>query len=140
MGEANTNGAETGNQSGEEGENEEVDVKKMQSNFEESQQMMDVIKEFEKVYTQYKDHINNYGMFSLEADVTIKTIKQSYRILKENLYQDTPNFDKVKMEAKIHSLIGEIKTANADFAKLKGEFISVSETLVNKDINILKID
>lgn len=121
-------------------EEEEIDVKKLKANFEETQQIMDVVTEFEEDYSKFKATMNGHDKDAITADVTAKTMKQCYKTLKEHLYQDYPNFDKEKMEQEIHQVSLDIKNSNKELSVLKGEFISVNEILVNKDTNTLKVD
>lgn len=123
----------------EEGE-EEFDPKKMKASMDESFQTMSVVKEFEKDYMKFKEHLNEHDIESLNADVIAKTLNHCYKYLKEYLYQDTPNFDKEKMEQEIYNIMNEIKTTNKELNTLKGEFLSVSEAIINKDVNTLKLD
>lgn len=63
---------------------------------------MEVVNEIEGDYNSSKENVNKFNGMSLGADVTIKVLNQSYKILKENLYKENPNFDQNKIEATIH--------------------------------------
>jgi hypothetical protein len=76
---------------------EDIDVKKMKVNFLETKQIMEIVKEFEADYSSSKDNINLYDTHALEDGITIKTIKQCYKTLNDNLMKSNPNFDKIKM-------------------------------------------
>ena len=65
---------------------------------------MDIVHQIEEDYTDSKKQINTFDAMALEADVTIKTIKASYKIMKENLYKDNPNFDNENNQNIIHQL------------------------------------
>jgi len=69
-----------------ESDDEEIDVKRMKVNFDETKQIRAVVTEIEEDFTHSKKQINEFDELALGADCTIKTIKQAYRILKENLY------------------------------------------------------
>jgi hypothetical protein len=56
------------------------------------------------------------------------------------LYADDPNFDQEKMDSKINKITSKVKQTNQEYEKFKGEFLAVNEPVINKDINIIKLD
>lgn len=125
---------------GGESDDEDVDVKKLKVNFDETKQIMAIVHEIEGDYTDSKKQINKYDAMALEADVTIKTIKASYRILKENLYRDNPNFDQDKIEGTIHQLKQAVESDANALGALKGEYFSTNDVIINKDSHVFKLD
>lgn len=125
---------------GGESDDEEIDVKKMKVNFDETKQIMAIVREIEQDYTTSKNQINMFDSMALDADCAIKTLKQSYRVLKENLYKDNPNFDTQKIESTIHQLKQAIESDAAALSALKGEYFSTNDAVVNKDTNVFKLD
>lgn len=89
---------------GNDSDEEEIDVKKMKANFDESKQIMALVEEIEEDYFSSKKEVNSFDTSALYSDCKIKTLKKAYRIVKENLYKDNPNFDQEKCEATIHQL------------------------------------
>lgn len=128
------------NGAGGESDEEEIDVKKMKVNFDETKQIMAIVHEIEQDYTSSKVQVNKFDSMALEADCAIKTLKQSYRVLKENLYKDNPNFDQQKIEGTIHQLKQAIESDAAALSALKGEYFATNDAVVNKDSNVFKID
>ena len=63
-----------------------------------------------------------------------------YRIVKENIHRDQPNFDKDKMEQNIDKLQKDIKEAMKALQMLKGEYFSVSDLIINQDTFTFKFD
>jgi hypothetical protein len=76
----------------------------LKANFTETKEIMDIVHEIEEDYASSKKEINIFDTMALEADVTIKVIKQSYKILKEHLYKNNPNFDTENVQNTIHQL------------------------------------
>jgi len=83
----------------------------MESNYNETKQIMEMVRAFEDKYNTSKEQIHSYDENQLETDVTVKTMKQCYRIVKENLNKLRPNFDKEHMESSIDNLGKEVRTA-----------------------------
>ena len=106
---------------------EDIDVKKMKVDFMETKQIMDIVKEFEKDYNSSKMSINSYDEISIESNVTIKTVKQCYKTLNDNLYKSSPNFDKVRMNTHINETINEVDSSFKALSVLKGEYFSTNE-------------
>lgn len=121
-------------------EDGEADVKKMKINFDESKQIMDIVHEIEGDYGKSKIQINKFDTMALSADCSIKTLKQAYRVLKENLYKGNPNFDQNKTEATIYQLKQHIEVDATTLGALKGEYFAINDTVINKDVNIFKLE
>jgi hypothetical protein len=75
-----------------------ADMKKLKSDYEETHNIMKLIKEFEKDYTSAKASLNSYDEKQLEADTWAQVMAHCYKIVKDNIHRDQPNFDKDKME------------------------------------------
>jgi len=90
---------------GENSDDDTVDIKKMKVNFDEHKDIMVIVKQIEKDFYAEKSDINKFDTMAIEANCLIQTMKQSYKILKENLYKSNPNFDQSKIEANVHQLL-----------------------------------
>lgn len=72
--------------------------------------------------------------------IEIQTVKQCYGIIRDNLYNENPKFDQEKMEQNLDSCLSRVNNTVSDFAKFKGDFMGISESLINKDMLSLKLD
>jgi hypothetical protein len=66
---------------------------------------MAIVKEFEQVYTDSKTEFNEFDNIQLTTESRIKVLKQAFHSLKENLFQDYPDFDNLDIEKNIQELI-----------------------------------
>jgi hypothetical protein len=60
--------------------------------------------------------------------------------VKEYLYEENPNFDQEKMEHHLDQFYAKVNTLNEDFSHFNGEFMGISETVLNKNILCFKLD
>lgn len=63
-----------------------------------------MLKDIETEYGESKRALNELDLKQIVTDGHIKTVRQCYKIVKQNLYDETPNFDKEKMEQKLTTL------------------------------------
>lgn len=115
-------------------------MNKMQQWFEESNEIMDVLEQFEGDYCSSKRNLNKLDKVHLLTFVNIKTLKQCYRIIKGHLEYDNPQFDQQKMDHTLNSLNVEIAESSKRLSKAKGEYIGVNDTVINKDSGAFKIN
>lgn len=120
-------------------EEEDIDMKKLQSNYEETNQIMDILEDFEEDYGSSKKNLNSLDKSQLNTDVNAKTLRQCYRIIKNHLHEENPTFDQVKMDQTLMTLTNDVSLANKNLSRAKGEYISVNDTIVNKDTNAFKL-
>lgn len=112
----------------------------MESNYQESKQIMELVHAFEEKYNTSKEQVHSFDTTQLDTDVTVKTMKQCYRIVKENLNKIRPNFDKEKMEQNIDTLSKDVRHALTQLCKIKGEYFALNDQIINKDTNQFKIE
>jgi len=63
-----------------------VDVKKLKANFDETKQIMAVVKEFEEAYSDSKSSFNEFDRIQMETETNAKVLKHCFGVLRENLY------------------------------------------------------
>mmetsp|Transcript_21886 Transcript_21886/g.33966 ORF Transcript_21886/g.33966 Transcript_21886/m.33966 type:complete len:258 (-) Transcript_21886:4579-5352(-) len=118
----------------------EADIKQAVQNFEETQQVMEVVSALEKSYGGIKKKLNSFDLSTLESNITVQTLNQSYSIVHKELYDENPNFDQEKMDFRLSDARNKARALGADYNKFKGEFIAVNESVVNKDPLTFKLD
>jgi hypothetical protein len=64
----------------------------------------------------------------------------NYHIIRSALYNENPNFDQDKMEQQLDQIWQRVSQVNSSYSKFKGEFIAVSEPVINKDLLAMKFD
>lgn len=116
------------------------DVKKVETNFKETKEIIKLVGEFETAYGESKQQVNAYDKLGLKAITSIRVNRHCYTIIKDNIYQIDPNFDHDKIGDSIHNLKKSIQGSLSQLATLKGEYFAVSESIVNKDTNTFKLD
>ena len=121
-------------------EEEELDVKKLKANFEETNQIMSAVEEFEATYASSKGDFNQYDSTQMETETSVKVLKLCFASLKEQLFKDYPDFDNVGTETGITDLLTQLKNTMNSLCVLKGEFINVNEQVVNKDTFQMKLE
>ena len=118
----------------------ESDLKAAMKDMNEMAQVHDELSIFEKNFSNGKKKINNCDILTLEADLSSKALNIQYELVNELLAEDDPNFDAEKMDSKISKITAKIKQSNQGYEKFKGEFLAVNEPVINKDINLIKLD
>lgn len=53
---------------------------------------------------------------------------------------ENPNFDTEKMSTRLEQMLQRVRNSNNEYNRFKGEFFSVNEPLINKDILTLNLD
>lgn len=120
--------------------NIERDIKQAVKNIDEMVQVVEVIKVIEKNYCGCKKKLPQYDIQGLESDVTVQTVNQCYNIIHDLMNEENPNFDKEKMDFKITDTITQVNQVTHDFNRIKGEFIAVHDSVINKDPLAFKLE
>lgn len=84
------------------------DVKKVETNFKETKEIIKLVGEFETAYGESKQQVNAYDKLGLKAITSIRVNRHCYTIIKDNIYQIDPNFDHDKIGDSIHNLKNSI--------------------------------
>lgn len=77
---------------------------------------------------------------TLESDITAQTLNTCYRVIHQNLGPENPNFDSEKMNDRLDLMLERVRNSNNDYNRFKGEFFSVNEPIINKDVLTLNLD
>lgn len=121
-------------------DSDEVDVVQLKANFDDQKKIMAMVKEFETEYGLSKNDLNGFDNQQLEDDVTCKVVKRCYALLKESVYQMNPGFDSNKTGESISALLLDIQNCMKALCVLKGEYISINDLIINKDIMSMKVE
>jgi hypothetical protein len=116
------------------------DVKQAVQNLQETQQVASIIDKIELNYGKAKKKINGCDTTTLEADITAQTLNTCYNVVQGHLGQDNPNYDTEQMDHRLDQMLQKVRTSNTDYNRFKGEFFSVNEPIINKDILTLSLD
>lgn len=119
---------------------EDLDVKRVEVDFKETKEILKLAKEYEAVFNSSKQEINVLDKLGIRSVVVVRVHRQSYSIIKENVYKTDPNFDTEMIGENIHNLKKSSQDALDQLSRLKGEYFCVNDTVINKDINTFKLD
>ena len=121
-------------------EEEDLDIEKLQTGLNETGQVFAMLKEIEAEYADSKGALNEMDMKQIVTDGHIKTVRQCYKIIKQHLYDERPNFDKEKMEQKLTTLQQDVSSSMVLLGKIKGEYFAVNDLVINKDASAFKLE
>lgn len=76
----------------------------------------------------------------MNSDINMKTMTHCYKLIKQNIYKENPNFDQEKMESNLDAVLKKVKTINEKYSTIKGEYMAVQDQILNKDTFSLKLD
>ena len=71
---------------------------------------------------------------SIDIEITAQTLNTCYSILSSELVDEIINFDREKMDKLLEQAHLKIQKDIYSWNKIKGEFLGLSDPVVNKDI------
>lgn len=116
------------------------DLKQAVMNMHETQEVQQIVNEFESYFYNAKKKVNDCDLVTLESELAAQALSMQYKIVHGLMFEDNPNFDQEKMDAKIENILVKVKTVNQEYNRFKGEFFAVNEPVINKDMLVFKLD
>ena len=69
----------------------------MATDLNESNNIRSIVTQFEKEYFQSKAKYHELDALTINSDINAKTMSHCFKLLKKNIVNDYPNFDKIGM-------------------------------------------
>ena len=95
---------------------------------------MEIIEKIEDNHLIAKKKVNSSDLISIDIEITAQTLNTCYSILSSELVDEIINFDREKMDKRLEQAHLKIQKDIHSWNKIKGEFLGLSDPVVNKDI------
>jgi hypothetical protein len=76
-----------------------------------------------------------------DSGLTVQTVLNSFRILKEQALNLDQEFDKAtRLESRLETLSKKVFNTNQNFNTFKGQFYEIHENVIGRDISLFKLE
>lgn len=121
----------------------ELEVKIATESLDEIIAISKLVQKIEKEYASCKDGLNDHDLTTSESGILVQTLSTCLGLL-EGIYEETQlqnaaPFDQ-RLSQDIRELVGRVRVTNQQYNEFKGEFYAVHDSVINKDMGLLKLN
>lgn len=117
-----------------------LDLPALQVNFKETKEIQEIVSEFVDEFASSYKQLSAFDRLSLKAVTTIRVHKHSYQLIKDRVTKLDPHFDLEQIGKTISNFGVSLKEGLEQLSKLKAEYFSINNAVINRDANAFKLD